>query len=192
MSLRRSSVHASLVACVLAGCGGASPCPAPIVAAQEAAVRPEPSRLPPRLEAPEGFVPMAALGVFPGPEGNMLLLGDGSRERVIPILIGDAEAMVIDLRVRGEHFERPLTHDIIDTLVAELRGEILMVEVNKVREGIFVGTISLWNGREVVRIDARTSDAVAVALGHELPIYVSASVIDESAVDVDALVPGGI
>ena len=129
--------------------------------------------------------------VIPSLQGNALILVDAERRWALPVIIGDAEAHIIQLRLRGERFERPLTHDLLDRMVRELGGEVLMVQVNKLSGGIFVGSIFVWDGEQMLRIDARTSDAVAVALGHDVPIYVDAEVVRGAGLSPDELLPGG-
>lgn len=167
------------IACVaLLACGGGAPvrCPEPTTVVRAPERRPAPAPSPPR-----GSVLVRPLTVQPMQDGFLLLLADDAGSRVLPVVIGLAEAQVIDLRLRGERFERPLTHDLLDAIVARLGGEIVYVHVDKLRGGIFVGSVYVWNGREILRIDSRTSDAVAIALGNGAPIYVARSVLDEAA-----------
>ena len=135
---------------------------------------------PPAPPAPAGFVQASVEGVVPTPDGAALLLADPARTRVVPVMIGPSEAMVIDLRLRGERYERPLTHDLLDAIVARLGGSIVMVQVDKLRTGVFIGSVFVWDGATMHRIDARTSDAVAIALGAHAPIYVSTGVFEEA------------
>jgi len=187
---------AAAVTAVLAGC--ATTCPPPPVAAGSAPEEEEPApaaaaparRPAPHLEPPDGYVEVRVLGAVPSLQGDVLLLADPTGMRVVPVIIGEAEAAAINRRLTGEPTPRPMTHDLLDTLVERLGGEVVMVEVNKISEGIFLGTISVWDGHEVLRIDSRTSDAVAVAVGHGLPVLVAAEVIDESGVDASTLPPG--
>jgi bifunctional DNase/RNase len=130
---------------------------------------------------------MTVLGVSPDAAGNALFLTDDARTTVVPVMIGDAEAMVIELRLRHEGFERPLTHDLLDRAIEALGGTVVMVQVNKLRADVFVGTVLLWDGHEMHRLDARTSDAVAVALGHDVPIYVHEVVIAETGMPTSEL-----
>jgi bifunctional DNase/RNase len=171
----------------LSACGTAPP-PAttPVVTAPSTEEPSPESREPaPRPTMPEGYVHMEARAVWPSPEGNALILVDDASEWVVPVIIGDAEAQIIDLRLRGERFERPLTHDLIDRLLEELHGEVVMVQINKLRTHIFIGSVFVWNGHRTIRIDARTSDAVAIAVGHRAPIYVDEGVVREAGISAD-------
>lgn len=134
----------------------------------------------PPASAPAGFVEATVEGVVPTPEGNALMLASPGRARVVPVMIGDSEAMVIDLRLHGQTYERPLTHDLLDSMVRELGGTVVMVQVDKLRTGVFIASVFVWDGREMHHIDSRTSDAIAIAVGHHVPIYVSAGVFEEA------------
>lgn len=173
------------IACAaLAACGGAAArCPEPTTVVRAPERRPAPAPSP-----PSGSVIVRPLSVQPMEDGFVLLLADEARSRVLPVVIGLAEAQIIDLRLRGERFERPLTHDLLDAIVARLGGEVVYVHVDKLRGGVFVGSVYVWNGHELLRIDSRTSDAVAIALGNDAPIYVAPSVLDEAA---EELPPSG-
>jgi bifunctional DNase/RNase len=161
----------------LIGCG-AAPCPDP----QRSEIARAPSRRPaPAPSPPRGSILVRPVGVTASMEGFMLVLADEARERMLPVVIGASEAQIIDLRMRGEDFDRPLTHDLLDAAIETLGGEVVFVHIDKLRGGIFVASISIWDGRETHRIDARTSDAVAVALGNDAPIYVAPIVLEEQA-----------
>lgn len=166
----------------LAGCGGPA-CPEPTTPSASTA---EPAvaeaRPAPEAEPPQGSVRMIPLDVT----GNALMgafvlrLVDEARTQALPIVIGRAEAHVIDLRMRGERFERPLTHDLLSTMLERLGARVLFVHVDKLESNIFVGSVVLWDGQRLQTFDSRTSDAVAVALGHDAPIYVSEAVIRQA------------
>jgi bifunctional DNase/RNase len=177
----------SAILLVLLGCGSA-PCPE-VEAAPE--VPSEPVRLPPpRASAPDGFVEVLPQGVMPSGDGFALILREERSGRVVPVMIGGTEAMTIELRLEGRRYERPLTHDLLDRMLGILGGQVVMVQVNKVRHDVFIGTIVLWDGHEQYNVDARTSDAVAVALGHRVPIYVSEAVFaDQSFGAEEPLLP---
>ena len=77
---------------------------------------------------------------------------------------------------------RPITHDLIDTLLARFEARLLKVQVDKLEDGIFFGSIYLAHRGKVVEIDARPSDAIALALGAEVPIYVAEDVIARAGI----------
>ena len=178
----------SILVLAVTGCGGAA-VRCPQATASAAAPPPAPRSPAPAPAPPTGWVVATVRGVVATPAGAALLLTDVGGSRVVPIGIGDAEAMAIDLRLRGEHFERPLTHDLFDAAVRELGGTVVMIQVNKVRDGVFVASVHLWDGHSLRRLDARTSDAVAIALGNHAPIYVAPGVFDEAALDTGVAAP---
>lgn len=171
-----------LCAILLAGCGAAQ-CPEPEVvetapAPVAAAERPERNPTPP-ANPPSGSVRVRPSSVQPeGRGGFVLLLADETQQRVLPVMIGQSEAHIIDLRMRGETFERPLTHDLLSAMIERLGAEVLFVHVDKLESNIFVGSVVLWDGFELQTFDSRTSDAVAIGLGHDAPIYVSPAVFE--------------
>ena len=166
-----------VLALALLACGGAR-CPEPVVAAAEPVAEAPPARRPaPEPNPPSGSVRVQVRHVRQASvSGFELMLEDPTSQRTLPIYIGASEAMVIDLRMRGEQFERPLTHDLLSGMLDRLDAEVLYVHVDKLESNIFVGSVVLWDGQQLQTFDSRTSDAVALALGHDAPIYVSPAV----------------
>jgi uncharacterized protein len=134
---------------------------------------------------PAGFVSMEVMGVLPTAEGNAVFLVDREQERVLPIWIGSAEAMSIQLRMERRRFERPLTHDLLDNLVRELGGRVLRVHVDDLKGATFVATIFVRGPDGVIAIDARPSDAIAIAVGNRIPIYVAIEVVERAGLGRD-------
>lgn len=168
-----------MLALSLAGCGAAQ-CPEPEMAVTPPAVAvaepPERNPAPP-VNPPSGSIRVRPTSVQPQGRGSfLLLLADETQQRVLPVVIGQSEAHVIDLRMRGETFRRPLTHDLLSTMIERLGAEVLFVHVDKLESNIFVGSVVLWDGFQLQTFDSRTSDAVAIGLGHDAPIYVSPTV----------------
>lgn len=131
-------------------------------------------------EVPAGFMRMEVLGVLPTAEGNAVFLGDREQEVVLPIWIGASEAMAIQLRMERRRFERPLTHDLLDTLVKELGGRIVRIHVDDLRGSTFVATVIVSAQGRTFAVDARPSDAIAVAVGNRVPIFVAVDVVDRA------------
>ncbi|MFH1811713.1 MAG: bifunctional nuclease family protein [Pseudomonadota bacterium] len=136
----------------------------------------------PPIVAPEGFVEMFVAGVMPTSGGDTLFLHDATRSFFIPIGIGEGEALSIHLRMQRRRFERPLTHDLLDATMRELGGHLDHVQIDALRGGVYVGTIYVRSEGRLIAIDARPSDAVALALGAQAPIYVAQGVIDEAGI----------
>jgi uncharacterized protein len=120
-------------------------------------------------------------------DGGAVLLLDESSNRIVPIFIGGTEAASIQLRMRGEPPQRPLTHDLLDTIVKKLHASIVKVQVDELRDGTYIGSVFVRSGRRIYRIDARPSDAMALAIGNKVPIYVAKKVIEEAGVPRDEI-----
>ncbi|MBI3463055.1 MAG: bifunctional nuclease family protein [Planctomycetes bacterium] len=104
---------------------------------------------------------------------------DGDRR--FPILIGIFEAASIRRRVNGETSPRPLTHDLVVNVVEELGGELQDVIISELREHTYYARLRIRRDGELLEVDSRPSDAIAVAVTTDppLPIYVAEEVLDE-------------
>lgn len=118
-----------------------------------------------------------------------MLLGEVDGERQLPIIIGPAEAQATIMHIRGMKPPRPLTHDLFSTSLKALDVELLRVLIYKAHEGIFYSYIYLKQGREIIRIDARTSDAVALAVRMGRPIFINESVLERERLRLDGTRP---
>lgn len=101
--------------------------------------------------------------------------------RTFPILIGIFEATSIDRRVKGFASPRPLTHDLIVKIADNLGGEFQAVVISELKESTYFAKLQIKHEGEIVEIDARPSDAIAVAVTCDppLPIYVSEDVLND-------------
>jgi bifunctional DNase/RNase len=111
-------------------------------------------------------------------ENPVVLLKGTDTNEVLPIWIGQAEALSIDLQLRGESFERPLTHDLLKTAVESLGATVLRVAVTDLKDNTFFAKIYIQRGNEVIAIDARPSDSIALAIRTQSPIFVSRTVFE--------------
>jgi uncharacterized protein len=132
--------------------------------------------------APTGFTEMKVAGVIPHDDGNTVILADVPHELFLPIGVGDSAALAIYLRLEHKRFPRPLTHDLVDQIMRHLGGKLLKVQIETLSDDTFHGTLYLRVKSEIVQIDARASDALALALGNRVPIYVGNTVLKEAAV----------
>lgn len=120
----------------------------------------------------------------------VVLLYVPTEEMCLPIWIGEAEAASIALVLRGETFARPLTHDLLAMVVDGLDGRVDRVVITDQREGTYYARIYFGRENNVVAVDARPSDSIALALRTETPIYIEETVITkvrDSLVPLDAL-----
>lgn len=136
---------------------------------------------------PKGFIEMFVVGVVPSPEGHTLVLVNAEEQVLLPLGIGLTEALSIHGRLEKRHFSRPMTHDLLDRIVARLGGEIVRVQIDDVRDDVFVGTVFIKAEGKVVSFDARPSDAVALAIGSHAPIFVARPVVDRAALHPEDL-----
>lgn len=119
-------------------------------------------------------------------EDQVIVLSEaeGDRERSLPIVIGLFEATSIDRRVKGLPTPRPLTHDLIVQSIEQLGGEIQDVLINDLRDQTYFARLRVRQEGELIEVDCRPSDAVAVAVTAKVPIYVNESVLGD-ALDED-------
>jgi bifunctional DNase/RNase len=110
----------------------------------------------------------------------VVLLKDLKGRQTIPIWIGILEASAIAAELEKMTLSRPMTHDLLRNIVLALGADIIMVEVNDLRDNTFYATIYLKKGRKEIAIDSRPSDAIAIALRANCPIFVSDKVIERS------------
>jgi bifunctional DNase/RNase len=130
------------------------------------------------IAAPDGYTEMRAAGIMMFDGGHTLGLVDDSEGVMVPISIGGTEALSIALRLESESFNRPLTHDLLDAVIDRLGAELVQVQIDRVDQGVFHASVHLRHGDEIVSLDARSSDAVALAVGNEAPIYVARGVLE--------------
>jgi bifunctional DNase/RNase len=109
-------------------------------------------------------------------DNAVVLLKSSEGEEVLPIWIGHAEGMAIDLSLKGEKFERPLTHDLLRTVIDSLGATLSKVAITELIKNTFFAKLYLQRDGEVLVIDARPSDSVALALKCNAPIFVARDV----------------
>jgi bifunctional DNase/RNase len=115
-------------------------------------------------------------------EHRVVILKDLNAERYLPIWIGPYEAEAIALRLQNREVARPLTHDLLNNVIAELGGEVSHIVVTALRNDTFYSliTVSLNGGR--LEIDSRPSDAIALAVRANVPIFVDEDVMAEAGI----------
>lgn len=98
-------------------------------------------------------------------------LAETGGSRTLPIVIGQLEAQAIMRRLSGEVPPRPMTHDLLDSAVFGLGGEVSGVKIVSAKEGVFHARVLIRQGGREVDLDARASDALALAAGVEVPVW---------------------
>jgi bifunctional DNase/RNase len=112
-------------------------------------------------------------------------------KKALPIWIGLFEASAIATELEKISFSRPMTHDLINELLKSLEVNVMMIEINDLRDNTFFAMIHLLINGNKVAVDSRPSDAIALALRANAPIYVHEKVIDKSRnIEFGKKVPG--
>jgi bifunctional DNase/RNase len=108
---------------------------------------------------------------------------DAESPRAFPILIGIFEAASINRHVKGEESQRPLTHDLLRNTIEQLGGELQDVVINNLQDHTYFAVIRVRRDGELIEIDSRPSDAIALAVQFKppLPIYVDDTVLEQVA-----------
>lgn len=119
---------------------------------------------------------------------RVVILKDGQGDRYLFIWIATAEAYSIAMELQGTTSLRPLTHDLLKTVITDLGGKLISVIINDLSDDIFYARLVLdANGRHV-EVDSRPSDAIALAVRAKVPIYVEESVLDHAGVTLQSQV----
>lgn len=114
-----------------------------------------------------------------------LVLAEEEGERRIPIIIGGVEAQSIAIRLEGLEPPRPLTHDLFLNFAESFGIQLVEVIIYKLEEGIFYSELVCLKDEEIIRIDSRTSDAVALALRFNCPIYTFEEIMSKAGIVLD-------
>jgi bifunctional DNase/RNase len=115
----------------------------------------------------------------------IVLLKTAEGNKFLPIWIGHPEAAAILMKLQGATAPRPLTHDLLVNILAELEVEVVHVTVTELRENTFHASITVKQDGSELEIDSRSSDAIAVAVRAQVPIYAADAVIEESAIEFE-------
>ncbi|HPZ09878.1 MAG TPA: bifunctional nuclease family protein [Candidatus Eremiobacteraeota bacterium] len=115
----------------------------------------------------------------------VIVLKDVDGKRYLPILIGPFEATAIALALEGTEVPRPLSHDLMKSIIDSLKGKVQKIVIHDIKENTFYAKIIIEiANNEVVEIDARPSDSIALALRVKAPIFVSEKIVlEETVVD---------
>ena len=117
---------------------------------------------------------------------HVVILKEKARDRYLPIWIGPWEASAIAMKLQGLTPERPLTHDLFATTLDELGARIDRVVISELADETFHARILLHRDGRTVEVDARPSDALALAVRSEVPIFAADAVLEQAALGGDA------
>lgn len=117
----------------------------------------------------------------------IVLLREREGERFLPIWIGNAEAQAIALALQGVVTPRPMTHDLLRNILEELAVQVQSIAITELRDGTFYAVINMQRNGTALAISSRPSDAIALAVRLECPIFASEDVLSEASI----LIPAG-
>ncbi len=116
----------------------------------------------------------------------IVLLKTADGNRFLPIWIGHPEAAAILMKLQGASTPRPLTHDLVTDMLSQLDVKVVRITVTELKENTFYATVTVvQDGGAEIEIDSRPSDAIALAVRAEAPIFAADSVIEESAIEFE-------
>jgi bifunctional DNase/RNase len=111
-------------------------------------------------------------------DSQIIVLKEVDGERNFPIVIGSNEALAIDRRLKGHATLRPMTHDLLASVIQQMGGTIERIEINDLADHTFFAMIHIRLNDEVLQIDSRPSDAIALGIATTVPIYVAEHVLN--------------
>jgi bifunctional DNase/RNase len=115
----------------------------------------------------------------------IVLLKTADGNKFLPIWIGHPEAAAILMKLQGASTPRPMTHDLVTDLLEQLDAQVTRITVTELKENTFYASITVAQNGSEIEIDSRPSDAIALAVRAEAPIYANERVIEESAIEFE-------
>jgi bifunctional DNase/RNase len=126
-------------------------------------------------------VDLAQIVISETRDQQLIVLRERDGERALPIVIGLTEALAIDRRVKGVQLQRPMTHDLLANVIESLSAELEKIVVNDLQDHTFYAKLVIRRQGELIEVDSRPSDAIALGVAIEVPIYVEDHVLKEVA-----------
>jgi uncharacterized protein len=115
----------------------------------------------------------------------IVLLKTADGNRFLPIWIGHPEAAAILMKLQGASTPRPMTHDLVTEILSQLDAQVVRITVTELRENTFFAEITVQQDGSEIQIDSRPSDAIALAIRADAPIFAADDVIEESAIEFE-------
>ena len=109
---------------------------------------------------------------------QVIFLKEKEGERAFPIMIGTHEAVAIDHRLKGFKFPRPMTHELLANVIKLMGGQLDHILINDIRKQTFIATLYIRRGDQLISVDSRPSDAIALGVAFDTPIFVAEHVLD--------------
>lgn len=116
---------------------------------------------------------------------RVVVLRETDSKRYLPIWIGPFEADAIAMAIQGHEPQRPMTHDLLKSTIGEMGGQLSHIFVNDIQDSTFYARLVIEQRGTTIEVDARPSDAIALAVRTEVPIYVENHVLDQAGVFFD-------
>jgi uncharacterized protein len=129
-------------------------------------------------------VKVQSLGLDRTSNTPVVILQEKDGTRVLPIWIGPGEASAIAMELAGMKFSRPLTHDLFASMIRGLGGSLMRVLITKVIENTYYAELIVQRGSEVISIDARPSDSIAIALRMDATIYTTEDLLENTSIEI--------
>ena len=115
---------------------------------------------------------------------QIIELSEIDGKRTFPIVIGLPEAFAIDRRLKGIQIPRPQTHDLLASVIEELGGELKQIVISDLVEGTFFAKLVIQQNGSTVEVDSRPSDAIALGVSQDVPIFVAEHVLEQASTDL--------
>ena len=115
----------------------------------------------------------------------IVLLKTVEGNKFLPIWIGHPEAAAILIKLQGTNLPRPMTHDLLASILGRFEADVSRITVTELKESTFYATLTLEKEGELIEIDSRPSDALALAVRTDAPIFASTALIDENAIEFE-------
>jgi uncharacterized protein len=115
----------------------------------------------------------------------IVLLKTSEGNKFLPIWIGHPEAAAILMKLQGASTPRPMTHDLVTDMLGQLDAHVVRITVTELRESTFYAQITVAQDGSEIEVDSRPSDAIALAIRADAPIFVADRVIEESAIEFE-------
>ncbi|NWF69302.1 MAG: bifunctional nuclease family protein [Chloroflexi bacterium] len=116
---------------------------------------------------------------------RIVVLKDMHSDRYLPIWIGPFEADAITIELQDMPPQRPLTHDLLKSVIREMGGRVIHVLINELRNDVYYARVVIDLGGRQIEVDSRPSDAIALAVRVKVPIFVAEAVMDRAAIQPD-------
>jgi bifunctional DNase/RNase len=136
-------------------------------------------------------VTVASLGLDKASSTPVVILKEKEGDRLLPIWIGPGEASAIAMELAGVKFGRPLTHDLLKQVIIGLGGTLRRVLITRVQDNTYYAELWIHRHEDVVQVDARPSDSIAIALRLKAPIYTVADLLETPSTPIEEAGPSG-